>query len=249
MTAHAPTIRALFLACLGAAALAGCGRLADVGKPPDLTPITGNSEQRAMSVMGLPDRLDPALPADAASLWSRDRTSLFGDRRANTRGDILTVVIEIDESAQIENSSDRARSANEDLGIPQLFGLPQRANERLPGGATLDEAVSARSSSSSRGEGSVQRSEELTLRVAATVVEVLRNGVLRIEGRQEVRVNFEVRELIVTGYVRPEDISRRNEITYDKIAQARISYGGRGQITDMQQPRYGQQIGDILLPF
>ena len=87
------------------------------------------------------------------------------------------------------------------------------------------------------------------LRVAATVVEELPNGVLRIEGQQEVRVNFELRELLVTGYVRPADISRQNEITYDKIAGARISYGGRGQITDVQQPSYGQQIADTLLPF
>ncbi len=244
-----PLARALTLCCLGGVALAGCGRLDHVGKPPSLTPIEGNSEQRAMSVTSLPDRLDPALPADAASLWSRDRTSLLGDRRARARGDILTVVIEIDESAQIDNSTERSRNAGEELGIPQLFGLPQRANERLPEGVTLDEAVSVDSSSRFGGEGSVQRSEEVTLRVAATVVEVLRNGVLRVEGRQEVRVNFEVRELIVSGYVRPEDISRRNEITYDKIAQARISYGGRGQITDVQQPRYGQQIGDIILPF
>jgi flagellar L-ring protein precursor FlgH len=81
------------------------------------------------------------------------------------------------------------------------------------------------------------------------VTSVLDNGILRIEGSQEVRVNFEIRELLVTGYVRPEDVSRQNEVTYDKIASARISYGGRGQITDVQQPRYGQQITDILLPF
>jgi len=95
----------------------------------------------------------------------------------------------------------------------------------------------------------VARREKLTLRVAATITEKLPNGVLRIQGSQEVRVNFEVRELVVQGFVRPEDISRQNEITYDKIAGARISYGGRGQITDVQQPRYGQQVADIILPF
>jgi flagellar L-ring protein FlgH len=109
--------------------------------------------------------------------------------------------------------------------------------------------VSADSSSSSSGNGQVSRNERLTLRIAATVVEVLNNGVLRVQGSQEVRVNFEIRELLVSGFVRPGDISRDNEITYDKIASARISYGGRGQISDVQQPRYGQQALDRLLPF
>lgn len=135
------------------------------------------------------------------------------------------------------------------MGIPQLFGLPQRLDERLPQGATMAEAVNTQSSSTFSGDGSVSRNEKLTLRIAATVVEKLPNGVLRIEGQQEVRVNFELRELVVTGYVRPADISRTNEVTYDKIAGARIAYGGRGQISDVQQPRYGQQITDILLPF
>ena len=133
--------------------------------------------------------------------------------------------------------------------MPQLLGLPQRLDEQLPSGATSANAVSTAQSSSSTGAGSVRRNEKLTLRIAATVVEVMRNGVLRIQGTQEVRVNFKLRELIVTGFVRPGDISRQNEITYDKIAAARISYGGRGQITDVQQPRIGQQIADIILPF
>ena len=116
-------------------------------------------------------------------------------------------------------------------------------------GQMASRAVSIDSASVSKGKGSVKRKEKLTLRVAATVVDVLPNGVLSISGSQELRVNFELRELLVSGYVRPEDISRQNEITYDKIASARVSYGGRGQITDVQQPRYGQQILDTLLPF
>ena len=133
--------------------------------------------------------------------------------------------------------------------MPSLFGIPQAIDSVLPDGASSAEAVATKSSSTYSGDGSVARNEKLTLRVAATVVEELPNGVLRIEGQQEVRVNFELRELLVTGFVRPIDISRQNEITYDKIAGARISYGGRGQITDVQQPRYGQQVADILLPF
>ena len=156
---------------------------------------------------------------------------------------------ELDEKAEISNDTNRSRAGSESLAVPELFGLPQRAGERLPEGASLDDAVSIDSASVSKGKGSVKRKEKLTLRVAATVVDVLPNGVLSISGSQELRVNFELRELLVSGYVRPEDISRQNEITYDKIASARVSYGGRGQITDVQQPRYGQQILDTLLPF
>ncbi len=220
-----------------------------LGKAPEFTPVTGSSEYVAMMSPGLPLSTQPGRRVDKASLWRADRDSLLGDRRAMRQGDILTVRIEIDEEAQISNSSSRSRSGSDSMGIPQLLGLPQRLNDRLPDGASLADAVSVKSSSASGGDGSVSRKEELTLRVAATVREVLPNGVLAIEGSQQVRVNFELRELLVTGYVRPEDISRQNEITYDKIAAARISYGGRGHISDMQQPRYGQQVLDMVLPF
>ncbi|MDF1668142.1 MAG: flagellar basal body L-ring protein FlgH [Roseovarius sp.] len=230
-------------------ASAACARMDHIGKPPTMTPQLESDERSAMLNPGLPLRADPARDTDAASLWASGKQSLLGDRRALQRGDILTVVVEIDEKAEISNSTSRSRSGSENLSVPHLFGLPQRINEDLPDGASLDNAVELDSSGKSGGDGSVKRNEKLTLRVAATVMQVLPNGVLEIAGSQEVRVNFELRELLVEGFVRPEDISRQNEITYDKIASARVSYGGRGQITDVQQPRYGQQILDAVLPF
>ena len=235
----------LFMLC----GLAACGRLEEVGKAPSFSPLEGSYQHHAMYSNPLPDATDPSAPQDEASLWTAGRASLFGERRAQMRGDILTVVIEIDDKAEISNSTGRSRSSSEDMGIDALVGIPQRIDGLLPEGATMADAVQTDSASSYEGEGSVQRNEKLELRVAVTVVEELPNGVLRIEGQQEVRVNYELRELIVSGYVRPADISRQNEITYDKIAGARISYGGRGQITDVQQPRYGQQVADMLLPF
>ncbi|HBD90489.1 MAG: flagellar basal body L-ring protein [Rhodobacteraceae bacterium GWE1_64_9] len=229
--------------------LCACGRLETIGEAPDFTPLEGSYQHHAMYSTALPRDIAPETPAGASSLWTADRMSLFGEQRAGRRGDILTVVIEIDDSAEISNASGRDRAGRDSMGMPALFGIPQRLNERLPEGASMAEAVETGSSSSYAGSGSVSRNEKLTLRVAATVVEELANGVLRIEGIQEVRVNFELRELSISGYVRPADISRRNEITYDKIAGAHISYGGRGQITDVQQPRYGQQIADVILPF
>lgn len=234
--------------CLAAGlAAAGCGRLDQVGRAPGFTPLEGSYAHHALYSAALPDSAGQGGPG--ASLWSAERGALFGDRRAAARGDIVTVVVEIDDRAQISNSTERNRDGGESMGLPSMLGLPQRIDRRLPEGASLDDAVETRSSSTYQGEGSVQRNERLELRIAATVVEELPNGVLRIEGQQEVRVNFELRELVLTGYVRPVDISRQNEITYDKIAGARISYGGRGQITDVQQPRYGQQVADAVLPF
>ena len=232
-----------------ALALAACAKLDDVGRAPPFTPLQNGNEYHAMYSAPLPQSAEPRRAVDGASLWTGDRQSLLGDRRAGTRGDIMTVVIEINDQASISNSTGRSRTGSDQLGIDGLVGLPESINAGLPDGASLGTAVSTNSNSTFKGNGSVSRNEKLTLRIAATVVEVLPNGVLRIEGTQEVRVNFELRELTVTGFARPGDISRQNEITYDKIAGARISYGGRGQISDVQQPRYGSQFLDALLPF
>lgn len=234
---------------IGLCVVAGCSRLEQVGKAPELTPTLPNAETQAMLAPVVPKQTPLSRSSDRSSLWSGERQSLLGDRRAMVRGDILTVVIEIDDSAEISNSSQRSRNGSESMAIPNLLGIPQRVDQSLPDGATLGSAVDLSGSSNSSGNGSVSRNEKLTLRVAATIVDVLPNGILSVQGSQEVRVNFELRELLVSGYVRPEDVSRQNEITYDKMASARISYGGRGQISDMQQPRYGQQALDAILPF
>ncbi len=228
---------------------AACDKLESVGRAPAFSPLEGSTAHHAMYAAPLPADAPGTSPGEQSSLWTASTSSLLGDRRAAQRGDILTVVIEIDDSAQISNSTERSRNGSQEMGIPSLFGIPQRIDEELPDGATMAGAVETSSASTFQGDGSVARSERLTLRVAATVVEVLPNGVLRIEGSQEVRVNNELRELLVTGYVRPTDISRQNEITYDRIAGARISYGGRGQITDVQEPRWGEQVLDTILPF
>lgn len=228
--------------------LAGCGDLNRVGRAPEFTPVQ-NSYQHSAMYSTLPISTDDRGPVDHSSLWTSQRTSLLGDHRAGSRGDILTVVVEIDDQAQFANSTDRTRTGRETMGVPSLFGIPQRLDADLPPGATSASLVATNSNSTFSGNGAVARNEKVTLRLAVTVVEELPNGVLRIEGQQEVRVNNELRQLLISGYVRPDDISRQNEITYDKIAQAQISYGGRGLVTDAQQPRYGQQLVDQLVPF
>ncbi len=189
------------------------------------------------------------MTATTGSLWQSGPSSLFGDRRARRRGDILTVVVQIDDEGEISNTTNRARSGSEEASVSALLGLPAVADVILPGAGTLSPGVSTEGESTSTGSGSVNREEEITFRLAATVEQVLPNGHLVIRGSQEVRINFELRDLQISGIVRPEDISRQNVITSDKIADARIVYGGRGQITDLQQPRYGQQIVDLVSPF
>ena len=229
--------------------LSACARVSEVGRVPDMTEPHTSAEFDAMAQLVLPLPPGPVRPDSAASLWAGQQMSLVGDRRAGARGDILTVVIEIDDKAEIQNSSGRSRSGSDSVGIPQFAGIPQRIDKMLPDGARMADLASAKGSSTFKGSGNISRRDKLTLRVAATVIETLPNGVLNIQGSQEVRVNYEVRELTVSGFVRPTDISRDNEVAYDRIAGARISYGGRGQISDVQQPRYGQQIADIVLPY
>lgn len=181
--------------------LCACDDLQSVGKAPEFSAMEGSYQHHAIYSTPMPKIADPSAPTDASSLWTGNSGSLLAKRRAAQRGDILTVVIEIDDKAEISNSSGRSRFSNQTMGIPQMLGLPQRIDKNLPEGASLATAVDTRSSSSFSGNGDVSRSEKMTLRVAATVVEQLANGVLRIEGQQEVRVNYELRELIVTGYV------------------------------------------------
>ncbi|MEM9443615.1 MAG: flagellar basal body L-ring protein FlgH, partial [Pseudomonadota bacterium] len=163
--------------------------------------------------------------------------------------DVLTVNVVIADEASLENESSRSRSNTEDLGIDSVLGLGGKLQSILPGDQNLQNLVDIDSRVSNLGTGAVSRTEDIKLNVAAVVVQRLPNGNLVIHGRQEVRVNYEVRELYVAGVVRPEDITPGNTISHDQIAELRVAYGGRGQLSDVQQPRYGSQVLDVILPF
>ncbi|MGF1500248.1 MAG: flagellar basal body L-ring protein FlgH [Paracoccaceae bacterium] len=237
-----------------AAFLTGCsGQLDHLGQPPTVTApglsiaaVPPPSPERMALVPAPPP---PAPVATTGSLWRSGPSSLFGDRRARRRGDILTVVVEIDDQGEISNSTTRTRTGSDDVTVNALLGLPTIADTVLPGINSISPAISTDSNSSYAGNGGVEREEDITFRIAATVEKVLSNGHLVIRGSQEVRINAELRDLQLAGIVRPEDISRQNVITADKIADARIIYGGRGQLSSLQQPRFGQQIVDTISPF
>lgn len=242
-----------FLTCASALILlSACGagdRLSKVGKAPEMTPITNPAEKDSTKRVSMPMPPVEVVEKENNSLWASNRSTFFKDQRATQVGDILTVMIDIDDEAELENESERSRSMSEDVGIDAGLGIETQLGKVLPEAVLGAELVNADSTSRSRGSGSTEREEEVRMTLAATVTQILPNGNMVIQGRQEVRVNFEKRVLELAGVIRPEDVTVENAIPYDKIAEARISYGGEGQITDMQQPRYGQQVYDILFPF
>jgi len=238
------------LAALTAMLLTGCSavdRFAEIGSPPALSAIENPTTQAGYRPVHMP--MPDPMPAayNPNSLWRSGSRAFFKDQRAHQVGDILTVKVKITDKAVIDNETKRSRKSEEDAGVDDLLGLskvPIFKKVPIPG-----KVISTDSTATTEGKGSVNRKEDLRTNVAAVVTQVLPNGNMVIEGRQEIRVNFELRELVVGGIVRPEDIESDNTLESTKIAQARIAYGGRGQITDVQQPRYGQQVLDIILPW
>ena len=247
-----PTLRPLIGMALTSLVLAGCNavdRVGHIGEKPELTPIENPLAAPGYKPVSLP--MPPPQVAERMpnSLWRAGARTFFKDLRATRVGDILTVVINLNESGQLANSSTRTRTTNEQDVITQLFGFEHQFKHFLSDQATNTPTVNLTGKTTNTGTGQIQRSEAVNLRLAALITQVLPNGNLVLDGHQEVRVNFELRELRLIGVIRPEDIAPDNTVSYDQIAEARVSYGGRGQIDDVQQPRYGSQLLDILLPF
>lgn len=237
---------------LAAASLSACStaeRLSRIGQGPELAAIENpTSDPRWRPVtMPMPNPSDP--PLQNNSLWRQGSRTFLRDQRAASVGDLVTVLVSIQDEADMENSTKRNRDNSESMGIPNLLGLESSFGRLFPSGFDPSKAVSASSASDVTGAGTLKRSEQINLRVAATVSQVLPNGNLVVVGRQQVRVNQELRDLQVGGIIRPQDIGSDNTVRHDRLAEARIAYGGRGTISDVQRPRYGQELMDIILPF
>ncbi len=223
--------------------LAGCGSQAvnEIGRAPAMSPIGSGLRYGQTQEMALyPKR--PQQVASGYSLWNDNQAALFKDSRALKVGDIMTVKIQINDNASFNNDTKRNRQNSESMN----FGLTAKSAAVSP---ALSGNINGGSDTSSTGSGSTKRSEKLTLMVAAVVTGILENGNLVISGSQEVRVNQELRILNVGGIVRPQDVNSDNQISYERIAEARISYGGRGRLTEVQQPPWGQQAVDLFSPF
>jgi len=236
-----PALAALLLL----APLAACSTVTEAVKGPELAPV------------GYPAQLAPMTQqyavqpqaASANSLWRTGARTFFNDQRASKVGDIVTVNIDIDDSANTKNQSSSSRTSNSNLGVPNFLGLESSLGKILPGGYDPANMINTNSGSSNAGAGAVNRSEKISLTIAAVVSGVLPNGNLVIQGTQEVRTNAELRQLTVAGIVRPEDISSANTIKHTQIAEARISYGGRGDISRVQKVPGGQALVEKFSPF
>lgn len=244
--------RNIGLSLLVSCSLTACGaaeRLANVGQAPQMTAVENPQLKEDYKPISMPMPAPKVAQRQPNSLWDSNRQAFFKDQRAADVGDILTVMIEIKDKAELDNESTRTRNSGENAGINGMLGYEGALGAVLPEAVNPASLVGLDSDSNHTGAGAIDREEKITVKLAALITQVLPNGNLAIEGSQEVRVNFEKRILNVAGVIRPQDVSINNTVSYDQIAEARISYGGEGQITDVQQPRYGQQVYDILFPF
>jgi len=248
MTKHGKTILALLTSC----ALSACGageRLANVGKAPAMSTIDNPQLVQGYKPVSMPMPAPKIATREPNSLWDSNRQTFFKDQRATAVGDILTVMISIDDEAKLDNETERSRKNGENAGIDNFFGLEGSLGQVLPQAVDPENLVGVNSDSTHNGKGSIDRKEQIEVKLAAVITQVLPNGNFVIHGQQEMRVNFEKRVVGVDGIIRPQDVSVNNSVNYEQIAEARVTYGGEGQITDVQQPRYGQQVYDVLMPF
>ncbi|MBP6986234.1 MAG: flagellar basal body L-ring protein FlgH [Alphaproteobacteria bacterium] len=235
-----------------AATLSGCNaveKLAQAGQTPQLTQIRNPESNDSYTKVSMPMPRPIASEMTENSLWKAGARSFFKDQRAQDIGDILTIQISIQDTADMKNNTSSQHETVESASIDNVLGYEKYLNKVLPKTVDPSSLVKAKNSPSFKGSGAIKRSESLNVKIAAVVTQILPNGNLVVMGRQEVRVNDEVRELLITGIVRPQDILAENTISYEKIAEARISYGGRGHITNAQQPPWGYQALDAIMPF
>lgn len=246
-------IRRLAIALLVATSLSGCNawtRIRNIGREPPLTPIENPVDAPNYQPVSMPMPQQPEQYAGANSLWRTGSSGFFKDQRASKVGDIITVKILAQDNAKMENKTEQYRDNNTDtVGINRLFGYEEYAKDYLPDSVIPANLVDVQSDHDVTGEGKIDREEKIEMTMAAVVTQVLPNGNLVVEGTQEIRVNYELRQLTVRGIIRRADISSDNSIESSKIAELRVSYGGQGTISDMQEPRYGRQLLDIISPF
>jgi len=211
-----------------------------------MTPTSDPTKDPTWRPVSMPMPARQPTPNEPSALWRNGSRAFFKDQRAAQVGDIVTVLVNMTDSANLKNVTSANRDSAESAGMPNFFGMEKLLPKTIVDPSKL---LSISSGNNNNGTGQIQRNEAVTLRLAGVITQVLPNGNLVVAARQEFRVNSELRELQVSGVIRPQDIASDNTVQHDRMAEARISYGGRGQLMDVQKPRWGQQVMDVLLPF
>ena len=242
------TIRLLApaLACMLLASCGSLSRLSEVGRAPAMTPTSDPTKDPTWRPVSMPMPAREPTPNEANSLWRAGSRAFFKDQRAAQVGDIVTILIAMNDTANVKNATTTTRSSAETGSLASFFGLQAGLPKTITDPSKI---LNVGSGNNNGGSGQIQRNDVVTIRLAGVVTQVLPNGNLVVSARQEFRVNSELRELQVTGVIRPQDIASDNTVLHDRMAEARIAYGGRGELTEVQHTRWGQQLMDILLPF
>ena len=247
-----PYLRPILCAALLLPALSGCNiltRLSEVGGGPKISQIENPTAAKDYKPVSLPMPAPQMVESNPNSLWRAGARAFFKDHRAKEVGDIITVELDLDDKATLTNDTTRVRADTESTAVSRLLGFENSFSKHLPEAVDPTNLINFDNDHSTSGEGDIKRTEVISLTFAAVVTQILPNGALAIMGRQEVKVSNELRELEVTGVIRPSDIDSDNTISHKKIAEMRVSYGGRGNLSDLQAPRWGTQLWDILFPF
>jgi flagellar L-ring protein precursor FlgH len=247
-----PRAAGFVAALMVATSLSGCNlltRLSEIGGTPQTTPIRNPTTVPGYRPVSMPMPAPQVAEDNPNSLWRAGARAFFKDTRAKTVGDIVTIKLSVNDSATTNNKTERTRADTEDTDATALIGLQAEFSKKLPQAISPTALTSLGNALSTKGEGKITRSEAITLTFAAVITQILPNGNFAVIGRQEIVINKEIRELMVTGIVRPEDIEADNTVTHDKIAEMRAHYGGRGTASDLQTPRWGWQVIDVLFPF
>ena len=232
-------------ALLVGASLSACSaidRIENIGEAPKLAAVGNPAGQQIVAAIPRP----VPISHDNNSLWQPGAQSFFHDPRAMHIGDVITVNVSVADTAKMQNTTSRSRTNSENASMDNLLGL----EKVLPSiGMDPSSLVKMGSDNSNVGKGAIERKETISMTLAALVAQVLPNGNLVIDGHQQVRVNNELRDMRLSGIVRREDITQDNTVNLSQIAEARVIYGGVGTVSDVQQPRYGSQLLDIIMPW
>lgn len=233
--------------------LSGCNlaeRLSQVGEPPEMSQIQNPALVSDYRPVTMPMPAPEAPSQNSNSLWQTGSRAFFKDQRASRVGDILTVTAKIQHQSKLDTKVEAEREVKQTVGsLAHLFGYESKLHKIFPRAVDKNALINYNFKPEMKTKGTTQYDSVLDFKMAASIIEVLPNGNLVIQGRQEVRDRGELAVINLKGIVRREDISSSNTIDYTKIAEARISRTTEGNVSDLNSTPWGVETINKLSPF